>query len=1068
MKNIFTLSLLIISYAVCFAQPVGGVINPSSSTVCSGTNSDILTLSGQSGTIVRWQSSTNGGSSWSNIGSTGGSLTYTYSNLTSTTLYRAEISMVGFPNTYSAYAQVVVDAASSGSISANATVCSGVNGGTLTLSGTYTSINSWAFSTNGGSSYTPIANTTASQVYSNLTTTTIYIANVTNGACPANNSSVATITVDPASVGGSTSGTTTVCASSNSGTILLTGQTGSVVRWQSSTNGGSSWTNITNTSTSYNFSNLSANTEFRAEVSSGSCPNANSSSTLISVDAAPSGTVSSNATVCASANGGTLTLSGNYSAITNWEYSTNGGSSYTTIANTTNSETYTNLSTTRFYRATISGGTCPSAKSSVATITVDAVSVGGTVSGSYTVCAGTNSGTLFLSGHSGNIVRWQSSIDGGATWTNITNTNTFYNFANITTTTKYRAVVQSGSCAAANSSEIDVIVFPVSVGGTLSGTATVCSGLNSGQLSLVGYVGNIVQWEYSINSGLNWTVVANTSDSISYSNITTNTQYRVLVQSGICASKYSNIITITVSPTPAGGTVSGNATVCSGTNNGSMILSGYSGSIVRWQSSINGGVTWANINIKTAVYNYSNLTATTLFRAEVNSNGCPSVYSANVTVTVLPLSGGGTLSPTTVSACNGLNQGTIVLSGESGNVIRWEKSIDGGVTWITVADTNHFQNYLNLTQTTKYRVVVQNGGCNPAYSSLSTINISSPSVGGTVSGNDTVCTGTNSGALTLSGFTGSILNWESSTDGGISWTVIANTSAIQNYTNLSTTTLYRAVIQNGTCTTANSTFGSIEVNPASVGGTIIGSTTVCDSITSGTLTLSGFTGSILYWEKSTNGGATWSSIANTTNTQVFSGMTIATLYRAEVKSGKCSSSTSSTGTVSIASPAVANFTSVINGGTVTFTNTSVSNNGTSSWSFGDGTNSTLTSPSHTYTSNGSFVVQLIVSDSCGGDTITKTVIISGLGISEWAYNNPNVSIYPNPFSISATIQLNIESSTESTFQLFDLYGKEVRNNTIQKGIKTLSLTRDGLPAGIYFYKIQSATEAIATGKIVIQ
>jgi hypothetical protein len=42
-------------------------------------------------------------------------------------------------------------------------------------------------------------------------------------------------------------------------------------------------------------------------------------------------------------------------------------------------------------------------------------------------CTGANSGTLTLSGYTGNIIRWESSINGGATWTPISNTTTTQN-----------------------------------------------------------------------------------------------------------------------------------------------------------------------------------------------------------------------------------------------------------------------------------------------------------------------------------------------------------------------------------------------------------------------------------------------------------------------------------------------------------------------------------------------------------------------------------------------------------------------------------------------------------------
>jgi PKD repeat protein len=89
--------------------------------------------------------------------------------------------------------------------------------------------------------------------------------------------------------------------------------------------------------------------------------------------------------------------------------------------------------------------TCPSTQSTV-TITNNAEAVGGTTAGTATVCAPTNNGVVTLSGYTGNILRWESSVNGGTTWLPITNIATTLNYSNLTQTTQYRAVISGGSC----------------------------------------------------------------------------------------------------------------------------------------------------------------------------------------------------------------------------------------------------------------------------------------------------------------------------------------------------------------------------------------------------------------------------------------------------------------------------------------------------------------------------------------------------------------------------------------------------------------------------------------------
>jgi hypothetical protein len=67
-------------------------------------------------------------------------------------------------------------------------------------------------------------------------------------------------------------------------------------------------------------------------------------------------------------------------------------------------------------------------------------------------------------------------------------------------------------------------------------------------------------------------------------------------------------------------------------------LSGYTGSIIRWEASTNGGVTWTNIgNAGNATLTYNNLSQTTLYRAVVQSGPCSIAYSKNyAVVSVVP------------------------------------------------------------------------------------------------------------------------------------------------------------------------------------------------------------------------------------------------------------------------------------------------------------------------------------------------------------------------------------------------------------------------------------------------
>ncbi|NVO21348.1 MAG: autotransporter-associated beta strand repeat-containing protein, partial [Bacteroidetes bacterium] len=99
------------------------------------------------------------------------------------------------------------------------------------------------------------------------------------------------------------------------------------------------------------------------------------------------------------------------------------------------------------------------------------------------------------------------------------------------------------------------------------------------------------------------------------------------------------------------------------------------------------------------------------------------------------------------------------------------------------------------------------------YSNAATLIVSSTTVGGTVTGGTTICSGNTSGLLTLSGNTGSVVKWQSSVSPYSVWSDIANTLTTYTSGALTQTTQFRAVVQNGNCSTANSSATTVTVNP---------------------------------------------------------------------------------------------------------------------------------------------------------------------------------------------------------------------------------------------------------------
>ena len=719
------------------------------------------------------------------------------------------------------------------SVPANMDYCNGDNVPAIVFTGTVTGTTyTWGnnnttigLSANGTGN---IPSFTAINAASAPITAIVSVRPSANG-CNGSNSTF-TITVDPVSQGGTVNSDAIVCSGTNSGTLSLSGQTGTVTKWQSSTNGGTNWIDINNTTTSQAYTNLIITTQYRAVVQSGVCASANSSIVTITVNQPTvGGTVSADATVCYGTNTGTLTLIGQTGTITKWQYSVNGGTSWSDISNTSTTQNCTNLVNTTQYRAVLQNGVCAVVNSAFATITVNPISVAGSVSGGSTICSGSTSGLLTLSGQVGTVTKWQYSLSPFSSWSDIANTGTSYTSVSLTQTTQFRAVVTSGICSSANSTPTTVNVDPPSVGGAVSGGTTICSGTTSGLLTLSGHTGTISKWQYSVSPFSIWTDIANTTTSFTSGVLAQTIQFRAVITSGICSSANSSPTTVTVDPLSAGGSVSGGTTICSGSTSGLLTLSGQTGAITKWQYSVSPFLSWTDIANTAITYTSGSLTQTTQFRAVVTSGICSPAISALTAVIVDPTSVGGTVSGGT-TICSGSTSGLLTLSGQTGTITKWQYSVSPFSTWIDIANTASTYTSVALTQTTEFRAVVTSGVCSQANSASTTVTVSPTSVGGSVAGGATICSGSSSGLLTLSGQVGTVTKWQYSVSPFSSWTDIVNTATSYTSGVLTQSTQFRAVVQNGTCPASYSATATITVNPIPTLSSTLTPTGVCSNV----------------------------------------------------------------------------------------------------------------------------------------------------------------------------------------------------------------------------------------------
>lgn len=165
----------------------------------------------------------------------------------------------------------------------------------------------------------------------------------------------------------------------------------------------------------------------------------------------------------------------------------------------------------------------------------------------------------------------------------------------------------------------------------------------------------------------------------------------------------------------------------------------------------------------------------------------------------------------------------------------------------------------------------------------------------------------------------------------------------------------------------------------------------------------------------------------------------------------------------------ADFSFTVSGNTVSFVNTSTGALGGAQWNFGDGQTGTGNTISNTYDSQQglSFDVTMTAQNDCGTNSITKTVVITG--IAEKRMNDFFISVVPNPNQGIFSLEMDIEKikGESATIKILDVQGKEVYS--ISKQINASSLKENinaSLQKGIYFIHVFSE-KLKSTQKIIV-
>jgi hypothetical protein len=257
----------------------------------------------------------------------------------------------------------------------NVTVCPS-SSATLTLNGAGGSVLRWESSPDNfliAENIQTIANTSATLNLSSLVATQYYRCIMQSGGCTmATNSQP--VFVSEVFAGAVTASSNQICVNSNT-QLTVNGYTGSVQKWQFTTNISSPATDVASTASVLSHTQASAGTYYyRCVIGSASCPGTNLNTewypvTVVSGGAPTGGSVSTNYH-CGVNNVGVLELSGATGGTYQWQISSDGGTNWSNVGSATGQTTlaYQNITSNRKYRVLVSNGACGSSYSSIGAV----------------------------------------------------------------------------------------------------------------------------------------------------------------------------------------------------------------------------------------------------------------------------------------------------------------------------------------------------------------------------------------------------------------------------------------------------------------------------------------------------------------------------------------------------------------------------------------------------------------------------------------------------------------------------------------------------------------------------
>lgn len=239
-----------------------------------------------------------------------------------------------------------------------------------------------------------------------------------------------------------------------------------------------------------------------------------------------------------------------------------------------------------------------------------------------------------------------------------------------------------------------------------------------------------------------------------------------------------------------------------------------------------------------------------------------------------------------------------LINMQNGTVDDWMFSTNGGVSYSNTFTGTSDYTYTNLTTETDFIVALDGGFCPNDSTPPITMTIDPSVNAGFIPADQFFCASSSMGSLQVNGYVSTIIDWESSTDYGATWSSLATPGDVYNFASLSTDTYFRAIAESGACGTANSDTMKVFITPITYAGLLEEDNTVCQGINQDTIFVNGNVGSVTDWEYSDD-GSTWFSLGITDSLYEYIDLPQQRFYRVIAKNGICPSDVSNIVTISM-------------------------------------------------------------------------------------------------------------------------------------------------------------------------